>query len=207
MSAPAVLDPGAPGALGQVLVALDEGRVVAVPTDTVYGLAARIDRPGGMAGVFRAKGRPADLALPVLVGSWRQADRVAATWPRQAKMVAARFWPGAVTVVVPARAGLGPHLGGDGKSVGLRQPDHRWVRSLCRRAGPLATTSANPHGLPPLTRAAEVAGAFAQDDVALVVDGGTCEGAPSTVVDCTVSPPRCLREGAVPWTWIEASLR
>lgn len=207
MSAPAVLDPAAPGTLSEVLGALDAGRVIAVPTDTVYGLAARIDHPEGMAGVFRAKGRPEDLALPVLIGPWRQLDQVIARWPRQAGMVAARFWPGAVTVVVPARRELGRHLGGDGASVGVRRPDHRWVRDLCKRAGPLATTSANPHGLPPLTTAAAVAGAFDEVDVALVVDGGTCDGAPSTVVDCTVSPPRCLRDGAVAWSWIEASLR
>lgn len=190
-----------------VLDALAEGRVVAIPTDTVYGLAARVDRPEGLAAVFAAKGRPPDLALPVLIGRWRQLHQVAAEWPRNASMVAARFWPGPLTVVVPAREALGPLLGGDGTTVGLRRPRHRDVQRLCREAGPLAVTSANRHGLPPCTTAGEVESAFPDGEVAVVVDGGTCDGVPSTVVDCTTSPPTCLREGGVPWAWVEAALR
>ena len=152
-------------------------------------------------------GRPPGLALPVLVGRWRQARAVARAWPRAASMLAGRFWPGALTVVVPVDPSLGVHLGGNGTTVGLRRPRHRFVQALSRRAGPLATTSANRHGAPPCTTAAQVCGAFSLQDVALVVDGGTCDGQPSTVVDCTVSPPACLREGAIAWSWIEASLR
>lgn len=122
-------------------------------------------------------------------------------------MLAARFWPGALTVVVPADPALGRHLGGDGRSVGLRRPDHRFVQRLCRAAGPLAVTSANRHGQRPCTTAAEVRASFRDADLALVVDGGTCEGEPSTVVDCRLTPPACLREGAVAWSWVEASLR
>jgi L-threonylcarbamoyladenylate synthase len=204
---PPVLDAREGSSLDTALAALAGGAVVGIPTDTVYGLAARVDRPEAMAAIFRAKGRPAGLALPVLVGRWRQAQEVAGRWPRQASQLAARFWPGALTVVVPARPEIGPHLGGDGVTVGLRRPDHALVRRLCRRAGPLATTSANPHGLPPATTAQEVAAAFDVSEVALVLDGGTCDGQPSTVVDCTVNPPTCLRQGAIDWSWIEASLR
>jgi L-threonylcarbamoyladenylate synthase len=204
---PPVLDGQDPASLPAVLAALDEGRVVGIPTDTVYGLAARIDRHDAMAAIFRAKGRPAGLALPVLIGRWRHVDEVAATWPRQASQLSARFWPGALTVVVPALPTIGPHLGGDGVTVGLRRPDHTLVRRLCRKAGPLATTSANPHGQPPCTTAAEVAAAFDGADVALVLEGGTCDGLPSTVVDCTSPTPKCLRQGAIEWSWIEASLR
>ena len=193
--------------MAEVLAALDAGLVVAVPTDTVYGLGARIDRPEGLEAVFRAKGRPADLALPVLVGSWRQARRVAARWPKNASMLAARFWPGALTVVVPVDPALGSMLGGGGRSVGLRQPRDRFVQRLCRAAGPLAVTSANLHGAPPCTTAEAVRDAFDSPDVALVVDAGLRDGEPSTVVDCTVSPPGRLREGAIPWSWIEAALR
>ena len=189
------------------LEALDEGMVVGIPTDTVYGLAARIDRPAAMAAIFSAKGRPPGLALPVLVGRWREARAVARTWPRSASMLAARFWPGPLTVVVPADPALGAHLGGDGTTVGLRLPRQRFVRALCRRAGPLATTSANAHGAPPCRTAGEVRAAFDVADVALVIDAGPCDGEPSTVVDCTASPPVCLRAGAIDWSWIEASLR
>lgn len=207
VGAPQVVAAGERGAMTAALEALEAGLVVAIPTDTVYGLAARIDRPDGLAAIFAAKDRPPDLALPVLVGSWRQARRVAAKWPRTASMMAARFWPGPLTVVVPAYPELGALLGGDGRTVGLRRPRHRVVQSLCREAGPLAVTSANRHSELPCTTAAEVAAAFTVDEVVLLVDGGRCDGVPSTVVDCTVAPPGCLREGGVPWSWVEASLR
>lgn len=205
-------------ATGAVLEALAAGSVVAIPTDTVYGLAARIDRPDGLAAVFALKGRPPDLALPVLIGGWGQLDEVAETWPRDASMIAARFWPGPLTVVVPARPAVGPLLGGPGTTVGIRRPKHRFVRALCQRAGPLAVTSANRHGEPPCRTPDEVIAAFdrpapgtgtdvAGPSLALVVDGGRCDGVPSTVADCTVSPPACRREGAVPWDWVEAALR
>jgi L-threonylcarbamoyladenylate synthase len=186
------------------LAALDQGEVVGIPTDTVYGLAARVDRPDAIAEIFELKGRPDALALPVLIGRWREVRLVAAKWPRNASMVAARFWPGPLTVVVPARPEVGELLGGDRRTVGVRQPHHRLVRSLCRDAGPLAVTSANPHGQPPCTSAGQVAVAFPSIGV---VDGGDCDGVPSTVVDCTVSPPTCLREGGVLWSWVEAALR
>jgi L-threonylcarbamoyladenylate synthase len=183
------------------------GGVVAIPTDTVYGLAARLDRPQALAGIFAVKGRPPGLALPVLIGRWAQVHLVAGKLPPSARQLAARFWPGALTVVVPARPEVGPLLGGDGETVGLRQPDHPFVLALCRRVGPLACTSANRHGEPPCATAVEVVQAFGADQVPLVVDGGRCEGAPSTVVDCTASPPTCVRPGRVPWTWVEAGLR
>ncbi|MGH8980284.1 MAG: L-threonylcarbamoyladenylate synthase [Acidimicrobiales bacterium] len=204
---PPVLDADDRATLDATVAALDEGKVVVIPTDTVYGIGGRLDRPEAIAGVFAAKDRPAGLALPVLVGRWRQAKGVAARWPHTASMLGARFWPGALTVVVPVDPSLGALLGGDGKSVGLRHPDHRFVRDLCRRTGPLAVTSANRHGRPPCTTADAVLEEFGADDVGLVVDGGTCDGVISTVVDCTATPPACLREGGISWTWIEASLR
>lgn len=205
-SRPEIVPAGEEG-LERTLVALDLGQIVVIPTDTVYGLAARLDRPEALEAVFAAKDRPPGLALPVMIGRWRQVHQVAADWPRAASMLAARFWPGALTVVVPVRDRFGPLLGGDGSTVGLRCPDHRWVRTLCRRTGPLAVTSANRHGKPPATTAEEAAAAFDADAVALVVDGGRCEGVPSTVVDCVASPPACLREGGLAWSWIEAAVR
>jgi L-threonylcarbamoyladenylate synthase len=204
---PPVLSAGDPRTLEVAAEALGTGKVVAIPTDTVYGLGASIGHPEAMAAVFRAKGRPPGFALPVVVGRWRQAREVAAQWPKPASQLAARFWPGALTVVVPVDPQLGRHLGGNGATVGLREPDHRFVRALCRLAGPIALTSANRHAEPPCTTAEAVLAAFGEGDVALVVDGGTCDGAPSTVADCTVSPPVCLRAGAIDWSWVEASLR
>jgi L-threonylcarbamoyladenylate synthase len=194
-----------PGELGRVLAALNAGQVVGLPTDTVYGLGARLDRPEALARVFEVKGRPDALALPVLVATAGQAARVAQEWPEQARQLSARYWPGPLTLVVPLRPALWDTLGGDGRTVGLRRPAHRLLRRVCRATGPLAVTSANRHGEPPATTADAVAALGGP--LALVLDGGRCEGTPSTVADCTVDPPRLLREGGVPWAWVEAALR
>jgi tRNA threonylcarbamoyl adenosine modification protein (Sua5/YciO/YrdC/YwlC family) len=109
-----------------------------------------------------------------------------------------RFWPGPLTLVVARRPGLGADLGDDVATIGVRCPAHPVARKLCAAVGPLATTSANLHGCPPLTTAAAVASAFG-DAVAVVLDGGACTGLPSTVVDCTGATPTLLRQGGVAW--------
>ena len=189
-------------ALERARAVLAGGGVVGVPTDTVYGLAALPTGggaapgiPAGTAAIFRLKGRPADAALPVLVADADQARALADVGPAARRLMAA-FWPGALTVVVARASGVHLDLGGDERTVGLRAPAHRVPLALCRLAGPIATTSANRHGEPPMTRAAQLAGAF--PDV-LVLDAGPCNGAPSTVVDCTGGEVRLLRSGAVAW--------
>ncbi len=201
MSAPATVGFGE---LGRVIDELRAGSVVAIPTDTVYGLAATLER-APIAAVFEAKGRPGGLALPVLIGGRDQLDRVAASFPAAASRLTERFWPGPLTVVVGARRKIGRLLGGDGRTVGIRWPDHPFVEELCLAAGPLAVTSANAHGEVPCTTAPAVCDRFDASSVALVVDGGPCAGTPSTVVDCTAEP-RCLREGALGWAILEAEL-
>ncbi len=190
--------------LAQALAALESGGVVAVPTDTVYGLAADPRRPGATDALFSAKGRPETFELPVLVADAAQAESVAELSDR-ARRLAERFWPGPLTVVVRRRGAVGWSLGGDGRSVGVRCPAHPVPLALCAAAGPLAVTSANRHGDPPLVSASAVRDAFG-DVVAFVVDGGTCAGAPSTVVDLTGPVPRCLRRGVLAWDEVEAVL-
>jgi L-threonylcarbamoyladenylate synthase len=190
--------------------ALADGAVVGLPTDTVYGLAARLDRPAALAAIFALKGRPDGLALPVLVDGVAQARLVASSWPPAAERLAARLWPGPLTLVVPARPEVGRLVGGDGATVGVRCPDHPVVTGLCRRSGPLAVTSANRHGEPPATTAGAVQAAFdgpGTSALALVVDGGRCDGVPSTVADCTTWPPVELRAGGVPWAEVVAATR
>jgi tRNA threonylcarbamoyl adenosine modification protein (Sua5/YciO/YrdC/YwlC family) len=184
--------------LADAAAALRRGLVVVVPTDTVYGMAADPSRPGATGRLFEAKGRPADVQLPVFVDSLEQADDIA-VMDERARALAARFWPGGLTLVVGSRPGVGLGVGGDGKSVGLRCPDHLVPRQLCAEIGPLAATSANLHGQPTPETAAEAAKTFG-DAVAVVVDGGPCQGAPSTVVDCTGTDLVLLREGVVPWS-------
>ncbi len=160
--------------LAEAIAALECGDVVGIPTDTVYGI---VSLPKFSEKLYEIKGRPRSLELPILVADLDQARGLAEFTPL-AERLAARWWPGPLTIVV----------GG----VGLRVPDHDVPRDLCRAVGPLASTSANPHGSPPFTTAAQVA---ALPGVGVVIDGGTCEGAPSTVV--TLDPPRVIREGAI----------
>jgi L-threonylcarbamoyladenylate synthase len=183
---------------------LAAGGVVAVPTDTVYGLAARLTK-SGVESLFSLKARSSELALPVLVGSIDQARSVAASWPASADRLAKAFWPGALTLVVPAPPAVGALVGGTGDSVGLRWPDHALLDALCAALGPLALTSANRHGAPAATTVDEVVASFGLGEgPALAIDGGACDGVPSTVVDCMAAPVRPLRDGAIGWGEIAA---
>jgi tRNA threonylcarbamoyl adenosine modification protein (Sua5/YciO/YrdC/YwlC family) len=175
---------------------LRAGNVVALPTDTVYGLAADASRPEAVELLFELKRRPRDVHIPELVADVDQARLVAVIAAPYVERLLARFWPGALTVVLDRVDGAG--------TVGVRCPDAAVVRSLCGQVGPLATTSANVHGSPPLTTAASVIETFG--DSLAVVDGGVLAGLPSTVVDCTDgSGPVLLRAGAIDFTDILAA--
>ena len=184
--------------------ALASGLVVAIPTDTVYGLAVDPLRPGAAHRLFALKDRPREVHLPVLVADKDQVLQLAAVVPDIAHRLMTSFWPGALTVVLPRRRGSSADLGSDEATVGVRCPDHPVPRALCAQTGPLATTSANLHGQEPLTTADAVRAAFG-DGVALVLDGGRCAGLPSTVVDCTGPEPRLLRWGRIPWEEVVAA--
>jgi len=192
-------------ALQAAVVELTGGRVVGIPTDTVYGLAVDPFRPGSTQCLFSAKDRPHGVALPVLVADLDQAETLTGAMRSGARSLATRWWPGGLTLVVPRPAGLAVDLGGDGTTVGLRCPAHPVPVALCRAVGPLATTSANRHGQPPATTAPGLARALG-DSVRLILDGGRCAGSPSTVVDCTGPDITCLREGAIAWEKILATL-
>jgi tRNA threonylcarbamoyl adenosine modification protein (Sua5/YciO/YrdC/YwlC family) len=196
-----VLDAADPAARQAAAVAAEQGRLIVVPTDTVYGVAARLDRPAALAALFEAKVRPPGLALPVLVADVDQA-RTLATFDERAEALAAAFWPGALTMVLARRPLLTAGIGGDGTSVGIRVPDHPALALLLAQTGPLATSSANISGLPTPDR---IDGIHAQlrDAVAVYLDGGPANaGLPSTVVRLTGQSPVLLREGAVPFTEI-----
>lgn len=181
--------------------ALRAGQLVGLPTDTVYGLAADAFRTGAADRLFAAKRRPRDVDLPVLVAGEDQARDLATGIPDVAFRLMERFWPGALTLVLPRDPDVVADLGDDEATIGLRCPDHDVALELCRRVGPLATTSANLHGQPTATTAQEVTDLFGAA-VPVVLDGGTCAGSPSTVLDCTGAEPKLLREGRIPWTEI-----
>jgi len=202
-SGPPVLAVGA-GALDAAARALAGGGVVGVPTDTVYGLAVDPWLAGSTDRLFAVKDRPREVVVPVLVADEAQAGRLASELSPLALRLMRRWWPGALTVVVPARADLAADLGGDGRSVGIRCPDHAFLRELCERVGPLATTSANRHGEAPLHTAASVAASL--PGLCLVVDGGHCDRPPSSVVSVLDGGLRVLREGAISARSLEESL-
>ena len=197
---PPVLDatgdpPPAPG-LARATDALIAGLVVAVPTDTVYGLAVDPVRPGASDRVFAAKRRSRDVTLPLLVADVSQAEAVAEV-STEARELMARYWPGPLTIVLSRRPGLGLDLGDEEHTVGVRCPGHPVPRALCAAVGPLAVTSANRHGEPTPSDARAVASVFGPE-IALVLDAGPGGGAPSAVVDCTGIEPAVLRAGPVP---------
>lgn len=178
---------------------LRDGGVVALPTDTVYGIAVSLATPGGIERLFRIKGRPPDKAVMVLLDDATQAARAGRITPAAAAL-AAVYWPGGLTVIVPQRPDVPwpAALTGGSSTIGLRVPDHDAPRTLARSVGPMPTTSANLTGVP---EAADAAGIVAQlgGAIDLVLDGGPALGGlPSTIVDCTGAQARIVRDGAVP---------
>lgn len=187
--------------------ALRSGAIVAVPTDTVYGIAVALATPGGIEAVFAAKRRPPERGIALLIADAAQAATIA-EWPASAATLAAGFWPGGLTLVVPQRADVAwpAVLTGGAPTIGLRVPDHPAPRALAAAVGPLPTTSANRSGEAEASDAAAIVAQLG-DAVALVLDGGPARGGPpSTVVDCSTDPPRILRPGAIPADAIEAVL-
>ena len=196
-----VLDAADPAARQRAAAAVERGRLIVVPTDTVYGIAARLDRPPGLAAIFEAKARSTGLTLPVLVSGLDQA-RALALFDERAEALAGAFWPGALTIVLARTSSLTTIIGGDGTSVGLRVPDHPALALLLAETGPLATSSANTSGRPTPDTIQEIQATFG-DAVAVYLDGGPAHaGPPSTVVRLTGREPVLLREGSVPFTEI-----
>jgi L-threonylcarbamoyladenylate synthase len=195
---PALGDPPSEASVEAAAQALAAGQIVAIPTDTVYGLAADPFRTGAADRLFALKRRPRDVALPVLVSGLEQTLELTEDLPDVARRLIEAFWPGPLTVVLPRRAALAADLGTDEATIGVRCPNHPVPLALSRLVGPLATTSANIHGQPTPPTAASVLDLFG-DAVAIVLDAGPCEGSPSTVVDCTGEEAKLLREGRLPW--------
>ena len=180
------------------VAALREGRIVGVPTDTVYGIAADPFDEQAMAGLFAAKDRPGVMPIPILAAGIEDAARIGVLG-ETALTAAAVHWPGALTLVVPRVAGLPPWIGHpDSESVGIRVPDHPLTLQLLAAAGPLAVTSANRSGFPPAVDDRSARAALG-DAVAVYLEGGGGGGDSSTVVDLTHDEPEVLRAGPIEW--------
>lgn len=191
--------PDDPVGHAEAIAVLRADGIVALPTDTVYGIAVRLETPGGIERLFHVKQRPPDRAIALLIGSVEQARQIGVL-TSSAEVLASAFWPGGLTVVIARRDGttLPDTLTGGAATIGLRVPDHPAPRALAAAVGPLPTTSANRSGLPEARNAGEIAAQLG-DAIELIVDGGIAHGGPaSTVVDCTGPTARVLRVGAIP---------
>ena len=181
--------------------ALRQGRLVALPTDTVYGIAVWLAAPGGIARLFQAKRRPPERGIVLLLADHAQADEIA-DLGAAGHVLAAAFWPGGLTIVAAQRTGvaLPEELTRGARTIGLRLPAHDAPRALAQALGPLPVSSANRSGEPDATDARGVVAQLGDSpDLAIVLDGGAAPGGtPSSVVDCSAGPPRLLRAGAIP---------
>ena len=271
------IDDDPDGALRAAAAVLRGGGVVAIPTDTVYGLAAVATKPEAVARLAAMKGRSKSQPIAVLVSDAEQAEELAGVLSAEAVSLMDAFWPGPLTIVLPAAEGTsaagtasegtantaevlsGSEMAGTAAAgtaaagtaaadttaadttvadttaadmtIGIRCPDHNWVRELARQVGPIVATSANLHGEPPCATAEEVVQAFSKTHEtalesaiskspegsvpktkpalikpALIIDGGPSAAAASTVVDCLSPQPKILREGPITREQIDAAL-
>ena len=201
---------GVGAVLGAAEQVLAEGGLIAFPTETFYGLGADPANAAAIAAIFAAKGRAAGEALPLIAADLHAARGIAAAWSETAERLAAQFWPGPLTLVVPVRAGAvvaGVTAGRD--TIAVRVPGHPLARALASTApaGVLTATSANRSGSPALTTAAEVERALGAG-TALIIDAGPSPGGlASTIVDLSGAAPRLIRQGPVPFERVLESLR
>ena len=185
-----------PHALNLAVELLLAGEVISFPTDTVYGIGVRADSQAAIEKLYQIKARSFDKPIPVMVATVGQLKQVASIVPANARQLAARFWPGPLTIVLPKRADLPDNLTSL-PGVGIRIPDHPFVLNLLKHCGPLAVTSANLSGQAEALCAKSVIAQLG-GRLALIVDGGDSPGGiASTVVDLTGEQPRILRVGPI----------
>ena len=183
---------------------LKNGGVVAVPTDTLYGLAANPFDEAAVERIFRLKGRSKTLALPLLLADADDISKYAKAVPELASTMVNHFWPGTLTIVLNKSDAIPESVSGGADTIALRVPDHSVPRAIARKLGvPITGTSANRSGESAFTTAEAVRREFG-DELDLIVCGGeTPSGLASTVLDLSSDPPGILRQGAIPRRDIE----
>jgi L-threonylcarbamoyladenylate synthase len=185
------------------LRALEGGELVVIPTDTVYGLAARVDAPEAVAALFAAKGRPSVKPLPVL-GDGIEALRRVVTFDARAEALTGHFWPGALTIVLPRAPGFEADLGSGGEhTVAVRVPANEIALELLRRLGPLAVSSANRSDQEAAVTVEQAKNALGEA-VSVFLNGGRLSGRPSTIVSLIGGELGLIREGEVPLADVQA---
>lgn len=193
-----LLVPAAHDGIAAAAHILCAGGVVAFPTDTVYGLACDLSNIAAVERIYQIKGRPAQMPLIAMFATPSDWEQVAMELSDAARDYMARWWPGSLTIIARARPELPASTLGGGTTIGMRIPDQPAARALLQLVGrPLATTSANLSGHPAPTTVQAIIQQL-DGSLDLVLDAGLCPGGTaSTVVDCTVTPPRILREGPI----------
>jgi len=196
MKITSILPVSDPRSILETVKTFQAGGLVVFPTDTVYGLAVPIANQAGIDLLFEVKGRDFNKAIAVLIGTQQHLSQLTPAFPLNAKKLANKFWPGALTIVVTIRPGLPPNLS-PYPTIGIRMPDHPFALDLLQKTGPLATTSANISGGPNTITAQQVLEQL-DGKIDLLIDGGQTPGAvPSTVVDCTKPELAILRLGSI----------
>jgi tRNA threonylcarbamoyl adenosine modification protein (Sua5/YciO/YrdC/YwlC family) len=184
-------------AIDAAAMAIRQGRLIVLPTDTVYGIAADAFSPDAVQSLLAAKGRGREMPPPVLVSAATTLDALAIGIPSYARALVEAFWPGALTIVCRQQSSLQWDLGETRGTVAVRMPDDEVALAVLERTGPLAVSSANLSGRP-AARDADEAESMLGESVEVIVDAGTTLGAEaSTIVDCTGSEGRILRRGAI----------
>jgi L-threonylcarbamoyladenylate synthase len=187
-----------PGVVERAADLLRAGELIVFPTDTVYGIAAAVDRPDAVARLYVAKGRPLDRPIPVLISGFEQVLRLAPHADARLERLLRQYWPGGLTVVLEAADWLPREIVGDTGHVGLRFPDHPLALALIDAAGgALATTSANRSGEPAATNARDAFAALAQQARLVIDDGPSPGGVNSTVIAVDSDRITILREGSI----------
>jgi L-threonylcarbamoyladenylate synthase len=196
-------------ALIDAVIVLARSGVVAIPTDTLYGLAVDPLSPDALARLMTVKGRPTERAVALIGADMAQVVRDLGVLPAVAQKLASTYWPGPLTLLVPRPASIPSELTGGSPLVGVRVPNNDAARELCRFWGHVLTaTSANLSGEPPSDDPDHVARVFEDRDVGLLLDAGkTTGGPPSTVVQAVDDDVRLIRPGAIAWDEVQRCLR
>ena len=184
--------------VARAVAVLRRGDLAVLPTDTVYGLAADAFSPTAVDRLLQAKGRGRDMPVPVLVGSWRGIDGLAADVPAQVRDLVEAHWPGPLTLIVRAAPSLAWDLGETRGTVAVRMPLHPVTLAVLAETGPLAVSSANRTGEPPATDAQQAARQLGTSVAVYLEAGSSGPAVPSTILDLTGERPQVRREGAVP---------
>lgn len=198
-------------AVGKAFEVLQKGGIIAYPTETFYGLGVKFDIHESLKKLYELKKRPEEKAMPLIIGDTGSLRKIVSEkWiediPSTVKSLMDRFWPGPLTLLVPAMEGLSPYLTANTGKVAVRIPGESFALGLAKKAGiPITATSANLSGMPPAERAEEVVRYFG-GGIDLLIDGGrTTGGSPSTIVDVSEGRIDIVREGAISRDRIEKS--